>query len=831
MAIQQIEVSNTQGTKGIERVINQGAQKMILDTIQITQYTRPVDSTVRELTANAVDAQTEKHNAICILDGDCTPEDFYIERHGEKYEDSNWDPTYYNKKWLNENNNRIQLTYTTGEGGGFCDTFEILDHGVGVGASRLEGYFQLGYSSKRNTSTALGAYGFGNKVALSTRCNFYTIETAYNGKLFRFNCYSYKIDSIIPKFNLEKSTKNGSVIWKDGNEIFYEETTSKNYTKVIVPVKRHNRENFRSAVKSQLLYFDNVDYKVVDGEMVEDVAFSAKILHDSENLIVADSYQYSKPHIIVVKPGTNAGVCYGAIDFKQLEMQDVYANVGIKCPIRSVMVDDDTGEETVLSEGVEVTPSRESVVWSDHTKEFITQKMNDVIDEASDMISEELDTTDFIEWISKCSNLISNATPNSVLGRIGRFVSLDRVKPKFPGNPALRFNSNVERMFAGYKVRRVSKAYNNKIVRQEVQSWREVAGKTVYYSNTNAVPSRDAYLLHKHGDFILMTPTNETPKFQGNVSKRAAWDKQVALIEPIVEDVYECYNDVVTPDDWKKRVGEDDIIVEKYVKRLSPEESRALNQRVIIRTYHSLYKNYFEEITLVKHEPRLKDLVNYPGTLYYGFNGDKDKIKAAIMFSRLMLTPLDLDTDDTKFILVSQKLKDSVRHFKHIDEFYDTVTNDNVLTASESVVNWYTFERHIDKDVYSKIVKLDSHLENILPKVATTIKKIRAKHTDYLNVNIRGNMNESLLEYFDQVAELQTMITNNEDISSKLVELGADDEIAGVRIYDEDFINTFEALKSFYDQVGHLICCDNTTERENAVAEYLQLKNLNTIQI
>ncbi len=92
-------------------------------------------------------------------------------------------------------------------------------------------------------------------------------------------------------------------------------------------------------------------------------------------------------------------------------------------------------------------------------------------------------------------------------------------------------------------------------------------------------------------------------------------------------------------------------------------------------------------------------------------------------------------------------------------------------------------------------------------------------------------MNESLLEYFDQVAELQTMITNNEDISSKLVELGADDEIAGVRIYDEDFINTFEALKSFYDQVGHLICCDNTTERENAVAEYLQLKNLNTIQI
>ena len=169
-----------QGSAGIAKKINKGAEKMVFDILQSTQYSMPIQSTIRELVTNACDSQREKEVAIEILSGKKKVEDYYIERHGAQYEDSNFDASYYNIASLEHVKDHIDLVYEQNEGVGYCDVFKVTDYGVGIGGRRLEGILELGYSTKRNTSENFGAFGLGAKAALSTGVDFYTIELTYN---------------------------------------------------------------------------------------------------------------------------------------------------------------------------------------------------------------------------------------------------------------------------------------------------------------------------------------------------------------------------------------------------------------------------------------------------------------------------------------------------------------------------------------------------------------------------------------------------------------------------------------------------------------------------
>ena len=100
MAIQEIEKSASTGTEGHKKTIDEGAQNMIYDILQNTQYQKPEESTVRELSSNAVDSQKEKEIAIEILRDGVDPSEYYLQREGLKYKDSNWDPDYYDLNHL-----------------------------------------------------------------------------------------------------------------------------------------------------------------------------------------------------------------------------------------------------------------------------------------------------------------------------------------------------------------------------------------------------------------------------------------------------------------------------------------------------------------------------------------------------------------------------------------------------------------------------------------------------------------------------------------------------------------------------------------------------------
>jgi len=158
MSIKTIDQSSLDDGVGIAKKIDAGAHKLMYDVLQSTQYSTPIASTVRELATNAWDSQREKEIAIEILTRKKTVDDYYIRRDGEQYRDSNFDPAYYDISRLSTENDVI-LRYTRNDGAGFCDLFEVIDNGVGLGGRRLEGVLALGFSTKRNTSEGFGAFG------------------------------------------------------------------------------------------------------------------------------------------------------------------------------------------------------------------------------------------------------------------------------------------------------------------------------------------------------------------------------------------------------------------------------------------------------------------------------------------------------------------------------------------------------------------------------------------------------------------------------------------------------------------------------------------------
>jgi len=495
MSIKQIDNEFVGSDTGVAKRINRGAEKLVFDILQATQYSTPIPSTVRELVTNACDSQREKEIAIEILTGQKTVEDYYINREGEQYEDSNFDPSYYNITNLDVVNKHIDVIYKHNAGVGYCDEFTIKDYGVGIGGRRLEGILELGYSTKRNTSENFGAFGLGAKVALSTGVDFYTIETIYNGKRFKANCFNYKTDFLIPRFNLSTGQENPYIEFTDGTKVYYEPANELNRTEISFKVKKHNADRFLDAVSEQLTYLSNVRfYEVQEDATQTEVDFKPSLIYNSKHLIITESNYYARPHIVIVKSeGATTGINYGHVDFRELEMEQLYGAVGLKCPIRQVYKNEQ-GEEVVIQDGVDVTPSREKVIWSDHTKQFVQNLILKAGDEATELVQERLNETDFLKWVEACKNVVFSgkleneySTNGKVLQAMSRIIDTKSLKPVYPVNKRIRFE-HMGKVFEGFNVKLhtlTNKLENGefKIVSNttDVDTWEKFDIAKVYY--------------------------------------------------------------------------------------------------------------------------------------------------------------------------------------------------------------------------------------------------------------------------------------------------------------------------------------------------------------
>lgn len=801
MALQVEEIIDMK--EGLKKEFAPESIEMMMDLVQKFQYSSPVKSTVRELASNAVDAIKERDVAKEILSGKAKVSDYYVESTGELTKDSKFNPDYYDLKWLSDDPN-VRIVYE--ERGTEKDIIRIIDNGVGLGGLRLEKYFQLGFSSKRTSSWALGKFGIGGKAALSTGEPYYILKTRYNGKQFEFNVYSYKIESTIPPANLATGQSNGSYIFEGGYTAYYTNTEEKNGTEIIINTKKFRKQEYIDAVKSQLLYFDNIDLfvKNTTGAM-EKIPVKAEILYEDSHLVISNNNQYSKPHMVLNK------VNYGYIHFEELSLEDKMGNVGIK----------------VNPDEVTVNPSREALVWDELTRAAILQRFKDAKNVAQRLISDGLDEKDFLKWLKLYLSLGSKTrSTTDPLSNLAGLVDLDSIEPTYKYDPTFKIG-DTQLLLPGIKLEKMFLTSENKKNAEGVLVNKAVLKRELVKNIKDLNPALTMVLIgHEEAKTrTLQYFASTTNGFYGitfipvDVHEKSLTglegDKELQNHPPIhiIEDVLRNrakrlkalinsssvplnYDHIIVPDDWKFVEGAIEITTAASTA-ISLEEQRKLEERVVLFTPRGGFSDNKASLEWQKLEPKWGEvLVWSKDTTYYGTDEDSKLLKLASAISRPNedITAASLedreairlrnelgfhhaDADRFKYIQsygpnslrtimkVSQQLSTKMKDFKLIGQFFYREVDDT-LTTDPIVVQWNT----------AKFLRNSLHGLKFLQgfdRINTTMHKKYLKARDYVHMYSRS-LDADALEplavaefenFMNQLVEIQLLEREGADVA------------------------------------------------------------------
>jgi len=468
-------------------------------------------------------------------------------------------------------------------------------------------------------------------VAFATGVPMYSIVSVHNGRKFKCDCFPYKTVFKVPRFNMELDMENPSITFSDGTVVYYEDTSELNGTTVSFAVKKHNRSKFSEAVEEQLLYLDGIDFKIVNNETVPATVnvkpTKAKVAYVSKNLILSDSAVFNKPHIVIVRSlNDQSGINYGMIDFRELEMEDLYGSIGFKCPVKQSYRDAD-GTEIVLQDGVAVTPSREKVVWNDETRAYVQRVLAASVDEAQSLVSSQIAKTDsLLDWIILCRNVFgrlntTTSIPGSkedVLNRLSRIVDIQKISPVFTlGEHTMKYANTLKTMLPGIVVEKVSMSYNGTITINELEFLSELPPSflsLVYLKDGNYSKAKNYHLCHKiagNKEFITFKPKDITVVKESTGELSKTFKDLIYWQEHILSYGFPSYDAVVVPEEVEK------VLASTSADILSPSERRILQAKEVGFTfrYESDYASG-SHLVLDKVEPSQEELLNSEQPVY-----------------------------------------------------------------------------------------------------------------------------------------------------------------------------------------------------------------------
>lgn len=821
MSLLQVEHSEVSG--GMSKMIDEGALPLIFDNLQKSQYNYPIPSTIREIVCNAADSIKEAEIARKIIQDNEPVEKYYIKKEGSLYKDSYFNRDYYDLDHLSTDP-LIYIEYIEGKQGD-KDTIVITDHGVGLGGNRMLGYFKLGYSTKRLSTSEIGKYGIGAKAPLSTNIPFYTVESCYNGKLYRFNIYSYKVEPTIPPFNMLTAIPNIKEVFTgyDGEElVIYSEPTNKpNGVSIIIPAKKHHKDSYINAVKTQLLYFSNILFFVQNEHGKRDrIETKADIVYEDDYIVLSNSNVYNKPHIVINR------VNYGYIDFKELELEDKMGNIGVK----------------VSPQEVDVTPSRESIQWTETTRDTLIEKFKNVVNIAQSIINKSLIETDFLKWLQTCASLKRTLHArrgedigNSVISRLAGVADLDSVVLSYNPRPSIKFSNELFKdrflvRFVSWETHRKVGIDTKTVARKTLPySTMFSAEYPIYVHSGRADNRKDQYMLDTmHKDGFILIQLNTIDADEDIIIDPIAKDDLIDFLRDKIKEssLARSYESIVVPEHVKEKVvkPEDDEIVQveqtRKLRALDKSELSFTTPSFITGQYtyphmdnthrgipyrmirggvsksalnewetEEVFYGYQEDkellfiIALITSPVKNYYIQDYSGSWIgreFNNNGDTETYRDMVYLNLLHDNKDNLSSqgfiepayntlplhmyynNSVRLLQVSQSAYKYVKDFRHATNFFKDVRK-NTITMSSSLIRWNT--ARIINSYLNKIGFLNNFDQLDSEKAAryAELKTYRDTYYRAIETVIKSDSYDAIVEHCDKIMELQLFVQNNPD--------------------------------------------------------------------
>ena len=291
--------------------------------------------------------------------------------------------------------------------------FSVEDFGIGLDADDVKNIIsKYGKSTKRNSNTELGMMGLGFKAPLAYSSSFY------------FVC---RKDGMERKYMMYEGEDTNTI------DLLYEKaTTEGNGVKVIVPVNYYDRHDFRTKIREQLAYFENVYFDC--GDLVNN-NFS---IFRNELFQFSELASESKLHLCLDN-------VYYPIDFQKLGIDSIQFPVALRFS---------------LTDGLFPTPNRESIRYTKEGKEIILKRISELADFFVNKYNESVKDTDNIHALM---DFYSNERRNVAIlkatydaGILSKFATVKFNEPKLKGISILdmkKIHRNREYILAEYEIK------------------------------------------------------------------------------------------------------------------------------------------------------------------------------------------------------------------------------------------------------------------------------------------------------------------------------------------------------------------------------------------
>ena len=797
---------------GILKEIDEGAMDLIFQAIQQDIYSYPMKSFIRESISNGLDSIIERNIFFAITSGKPVS-DYFLQREDDKLlKDSKYTPEYYDPKFLSSNT-KVQVTYKEGFP---RDLVSIKDEGVGLGGSRLKGYFKLGYSSKRNMKDVIGKFGAGAKAGLATGVEYFVMHTTYNGYKTSFMIFNNDYENITPKQDnslidvwVVKMANGGTI----SREIYWNPTTEKNGVQVDLEIKKHNKALCIDAVTQQFQYFGGkVQLRIIDGENNSTSnTLDAKPLYESDALLIPKYSTYSSPHILV------DGISYGLISWDELELDRRQGKIAIK----------------VKATDVDITQSRESLKWTEKTKDTVLRAIKVAKDEAEDYVASLL-TLPNPENLIEVNNIygsLSRGHDESVGSVFSTFLVMHSITPKVDVylSPAKIIKgylseSFFEFLFYPCNIKKLTlNSHGSKLTisAHKVDSFYDLRNSKIIYAESSSVgPKLVSHLLNKFSvnSLIYVRPI---PNPELSVLRYNKQEYSVEELQTYSKTLFKNYSTLFI-DNYEVKYDEKEEDLEKEIESDTQESKvalatiRKMNKEVLYTTYNTTIENHYnydsrdyEFIIDSKQERHTIKIKNIEETIGEFKNAGKDVIVCTgkyAMLGKIIELSAEAFNKQVKVMYVAQ---DVVPHFapfaKTFDDYFreiNTKTGELMIGSHIRDLNTWRILFEIIKDYpeYAKNYNLLKAFTSIdVSLYSSIISRTRETNPRTIIENSYSKESSPILDdifgYLRSLEEFQAVVqTADKDlIAEKALILFKSDEIFTIDAYDEEFIGTIKS--------------------------------------